>query len=179
MEIIAAVALLIGVVVLALLWSSKRAEAERIRSEQEWVAACNDSEVNQIVEQLCGDQLPSIETPRLSLQRGEFCFYVTEAGHYEMRTVTKRIEYAGITTSIRLKRGVYLRSGSFTPRRGTEEQLLFQDTGILYFTDKRLIFFGARKNVVITRKAILGVNPMRDAVEVEKTSGRNPVFVNK
>src|SRR5438128_2174314 len=76
-----AVALLIGVVVLACMWSSKQADAERIRYEQEWTAACNDPEVLKIVEELCGDQLPSIEVPPVSLQRGEFCFYITEVDH--------------------------------------------------------------------------------------------------
>jgi hypothetical protein len=96
-----------------------------------------------------------------------------------MRTVTKRINYAGVTTRVRLMRGVYLRSGSFIPQRITEEQLLFQDTGFLFFTNNRLIFNGCKKNVVLTRKTIVGINPKRDAIEVEKTAGRNPVFVNK
>jgi len=96
-----------------------------------------------------------------------------------MRTVTKRVEYAGVSTSLRLIKGVYLRSGSYTPRRVTEDQLLLQDTGALYFTNKRLIFCGLKKNVVVTRATILGITPMRDAIEIEKTSGRDPVFVNR
>jgi hypothetical protein len=123
--------------------------------------------------------LPSVHTPAVNLQSGEDCFYVTEADHYEMRTVTKQITYSGVTTRVRVMRGVYLRSGSFTPRRVTKDELTFLSTGILYFTNKRIIFMGSKKNLVLTRRSILGVNPMRDAIEIEKTSGRNPVFAIK
>jgi hypothetical protein len=123
--------------------------------------------------------VPSIDTPAVNLQKGEACFYVTATDHLEMRTVTKRIDYAGVTARVGVMRGVYIRSGSFTPRRVTREELTFQDAGTLYFTNKRMIFMGMKKNVVLTRKSILGVNPMRDAIEIEKTSGRNPVFMNR
>lgn len=176
---LSAVVAVVAAIALAQHSSKQRAEAQRVQSEAAWRAATNDPGVAYVVEQLSSHELPPLETPTLNLQRNEFCFYTTEAEYHEMRTVTKRIDYAGVTTRIRVMRGVYLRSGSFAPRRVTEDQLLLQDVGVLHFTNKRLIFLGGRKNITIPRTSILGIDPMRDAIEVQKSSGRNPVFVNR
>lgn len=73
-------------------------------------------------------------------------------------------------------KGVYYRVGSTRTARVTREVLRHIDTGTLYVTNKRLIFDGTRKNSVIRLPNILSVIPYSDGVEVEKTSGRNPIF---
>src|SRR5439155_15276805 len=100
-----------------------------------------------------------IDVP-INLQRGEICFHVLRVEHKELRTVTKRVNYAGYSTSIKVAKGVYLRSGSYVPQRVTNEEMVQIDSGILYFTNKRLIFDGAKKNLTLTKKTILSIDPM-------------------
>ena len=81
--ILGVIGLMIGLIVVAQLWSKKRDEAESVQAEQRWIAACNDPEVIRAVDDLSAERLRSIETPSLSLQRSEFCYYTTGVEHHE------------------------------------------------------------------------------------------------
>ena len=50
------------------------------------------------------------------------------------------------------------------------------ENGYIELENLRLIFDGARKNTVIRLANILSVTPYADAVGIDKTSGRNPIF---
>jgi hypothetical protein len=174
LAIFAVIALIVAVVI-GLVQSGK--EAERKANEERWLSACEDPEVKSEVKRLTEAALTPIDVP-INLQRGEICFHVILVEHRELRTVTKRVNYAGVSTSFKVAKGVYIRSGSYVPQRVTNEEMVYLDSGILYFTNKRLIFDGTKKNMTLTKKTILSIDPMRDAIEVQKSSGRNPFFIN-
>jgi hypothetical protein len=119
---------------------------------------------------------PEIAAP-INLQRGEVCHYYTATELNEMRTETVRTNYAGPSARIRIMKGVYYRIGSVRTERVTREVLRPVDSGTLYVTNKRLIFDGSRKNSTIRLSNILAITPYAGAVEVEKTTGRNPLFM--
>jgi hypothetical protein len=52
------------------------------------------------------------------------------------------------------------------------------DHGILYVTNKRLIFTGSRRaNTTIRLTSVLAITPYSDGVEIQKTTGRNQIFI--
>jgi hypothetical protein len=118
---------------------------------------------------------PNVSAP-INLQRDEVCHFSARAQVYEMRTETERTNSSGASVRIKIMKGVYYRVGTTSTQRITREVLRQIDTGTLYVTNKRLIFDGARKNSVIRLSAILSIVPYADGVEVEKSSGRNPIF---
>ncbi|MEA2488624.1 MAG: hypothetical protein QOH21_416, partial [Acidobacteriota bacterium] len=112
----------------------------------------------------------------INLQRDEVCHFSAAAQMYEMRTETQRVQYAGTSVRIKIMKGVYYRVGSTSVQRITREVLREIDRGTLYVTSKRVIFDGARKNTTIRLASVLSIVPYSDGVEIEKSSGRNPIF---
>jgi hypothetical protein len=118
---------------------------------------------------------PEVSVP-IALQKKEVCHFSCSARQFEMRTELVRVNYGGPSARIRIMKGVYYRFGSVQTQRITRDVLREVDAGDLYVTNKRVIFDGAKKNSVVRLSNILAITPYTDAVELEKTSGRNPIF---
>ena len=121
-------------------------------------------------------ELPVIQAD-INLQKNETCFIQTQADWHELRTVTKRINYAGPSARIKIMKGLSYRVGSVSVERVTSEHMQHLDSGTLYVTNKRLIFTGQKKNANIKLEKILSITPYSDGIEVVKDAGRNPVFI--
>lgn len=120
-------------------------------------------------------ELP-IKEVSIYLQQSERCYYTCNAEWFENRTVTKRINYGGPTARIKIMKGIYYKAGSMGVQRVTSEELQLIDHGQVYITNKRLIFFGSKKNTNIQLSKILSLNPYSDAVGIEKDTGRSPII---
>ncbi len=120
-------------------------------------------------------ELPAQQV-NIKLYKSETCYFEGTADWYELRTVTKRINYAGVGARVRIAKGVYYRVGTVAPQRITSEELTSIDYGTLYLTNKRVIFMGSKRNFTIRMERILGFTPYGDGVEIEKDAGRNPVL---
>ena len=118
-------------------------------------------------------ELPEISTD-IRLQRGEACYAIRDVDWYELRTVTKRVNYGGPTARIRIAKGLYYRVGSVSVQRVSEDVMKQIDSGRVYLTNKRLIFQGGQRNTTIALKKILGFNPFSNGVEIQKESGKSP-----
>jgi hypothetical protein len=118
---------------------------------------------------------PEVSAP-IALQKKELCHFSCSTTLHEMRTETVRTTYQGPSAHIRIVKGVYYRFGSVQAQRITRDVLRPIDSGALYLTNKRLIFDGEKKKSAIRFSNIFSITPYSDAIEVEKTSGRNPVF---
>jgi hypothetical protein len=110
----------------------------------------------------------------IALQKGEEAYFMTAARWAELRTKTVQVSYSGPTASIRIMKGVRWRVGTITPHRITEEQFTVLDSGRLYITNKRVIFRGAKRNVALPLKALLGIRVFADGIQLEKATGRSP-----
>ena len=117
--------------------------------------------------------LPAIPVP-ITLQRGEQCHYTTAVTWLEPRTVTRSVSYAGVSTSIRIARGVRFRLGNVAPVRHTVDRLTRIDAGPLYVTNRRLILCGASRNITVRLSSVLGFELYGNGVEIQKASGRPP-----
>ncbi len=120
--------------------------------------------------------IPVLKAEDVSLQKGEKCFFYTKCDFYEVRNVTKSINYSGYVHTIKVGRGCYYRSGTTYPERIKSKELMLLDAGALYLTNKRLIYVGSNKNISIRLTNILTLTPFSDGVEISKESGRNPIF---
>jgi hypothetical protein len=117
--------------------------------------------------------LPEVYAP-IALQRGERCHYSCTCSWRELRTRTRRIDYAGVTGSVRIAKGVRFRVGSIAPRRITSTELVEIAAGTLYITSKRLLLDGQSSNKTLTWRSAFGMEVFSDAIKVEKNSGKDP-----
>jgi hypothetical protein len=116
-----------------------------------------------------------VEVP-INLHRGERCHFSSGAIWYERRTITKSVRYAGIGGSLRIMKGLHYRSGSYQVQRITQEETRQISSGTVYITSKRIVFHGQPKSGAIRFDSIVSFIPYADGIEIEKTSGRNPIF---
>lgn len=120
-------------------------------------------------------ELP-VEEVDINMQKNEYCYFTNYADWLEQRTVTQRYNYGGPVFRAKIMKGVYYRAGSVKVQRITSEQLLEIDNGMVYVTNKRLIFVGNKKNTSIQISKILSITPYSDGVGIEKDSGKSPVI---
>lgn len=118
-------------------------------------------------------QLPSPIQTSLMLDAGEAVYYGVETTWHQHRLRTRA--YAGTSVSIPTGiKGVRFRFGSFSPVRTQEITPL--SSGILYVTDRRLLFNGAERNAAVPLKKIINCVVHSDCLRVEKSSGKDDFF---
>lgn len=120
--------------------------------------------------------LPILATD-ISLQKEEVCHFDSYCKWFEHRTVTKSISYSGLSTSIKITKGMRYRIGNITPHKVTSDMLMEIDNGHVFVTNKRIIFMGHKKNISIKYSSILAVTPYSDGVGIEKDSGKSPILI--
>lgn len=121
------------------------------------------------------NQLPlePISSGDLMVDAGESVYYALGTDWAQLRSRTKG--HSGMSMSIPAGiRGVRFRIGQTTPIRS--EELTVLASGMLYVTSKRLVFNGDRRNTNVTFRRMLGTAVFRDAIEIEKTTGRSDYF---
>jgi hypothetical protein len=157
-------------------WSSLNEIAKKL-----YVTIDTDEVFDEIIERMKlnwtvehGD-LP-VKQVDINLQKNENCYYYQKIDWLEIRKVTQRVDYGGLTYRFEIAKGLDYRVGSIHPQRITSDELQVIDTGTIYVTNKRLIFDGSLKNTNIPFGKILSITPYSDGVGIEKDSGRSPVF---
>ncbi len=115
--------------------------------------------------------LPS-ETVPISLQPGEQCTWSRSCDRYDYKAV-RSASYGGAGVSVRVAKGVTVRTGGgrITPRSHEEFQKI--DTGSLYLTTKRLVFIGARESLALRLGEIAAFKQNGCDIEIGRARGRN------
>jgi hypothetical protein len=119
--------------------------------------------------------LPPLVT-HFALAKGEQCYYAQPVDWYENRTVTKRVNYSGTAMRIKIMKGWYWNSGNYDVQRITQDVLTKIDTGVVYLTNKRILFDGTKKNQSIALDKIFDIVRYGDGIGIEKDTGRSPVL---
>lgn len=120
--------------------------------------------------------LPVIH-PDIVIQKSELCHIkIANVNWYELRSVRQRVSYSGYSTSFKIAKGFYLRSGSYRPQSYSVDTMKLIDTGTLYLTNKRIIFTGTKKNSNIRIDKILDFTPYSDGLEIGKDTGKSPTL---
>lgn len=104
----------------------------------------------------------------LKLQRDEFCFLVTPAIWKEEKTQTKRVNYGGVGLSLKVVKGVYVRTGTMGVQPVKESYLQEIIKGNMYITNKRIIFESNTGIKAIEIKKIMKVDTFKDAIAIHK-----------
>lgn len=110
----------------------------------------------------------------INLQKKESCYATREVSWYEIRKVTKRINYSGPTARLRIMKGVYWRVGSVGVQRVSEDVMSHIDSGTVYLTNKRVVFMGSKGNKTIRLPRILDYDVHTNGVSIEKDAGKSP-----
>jgi hypothetical protein len=126
--------------------------------------------------QISQGSLPESSTT-LHLSRGELCHAWEAAARHEVRSVTRRYDYSGPVVRVPIMKGVSWRFGSVTVNRVRQDQLTLLDTGIVYLTNRRVLFDGAHHTTVIPLGRVLRFTLLADGLQIEKASGRDQWFV--
>lgn len=119
-------------------------------------------------------QIPAIETD-LNLSANELCHYKSNAAWYELRKVTKRINYHGPILTIPIYKGIKYKLGSVSPSRVTKDEIQLIDTGVIYITNKRVIFVGNKGNKTILLSKILFIEATENGVVINKETRTSPI----
>lgn len=120
--------------------------------------------------------LPIIQS-NIVIQKSEVLhFKASHVSWYELRSVRQRVSYSGYSTSFKVAKGFYLRSGSYRPQSYSVDTMKLIDTGTLYLTNKRIIFTGTKRNSNIRIDKILNFTPYTDGVEIDKETGKSPTL---
>lgn len=112
----------------------------------------------------------------INLLKGEVCHFGCAANWHEYRSVTRRVNYAGPAVSVKIMRGVYYRAGSMSVQPVRSQELQLIGSGMLYLTNKRVIFVGDNKATTIRYNKIVTMNPYSNGVEIIKDAGKSPTI---
>jgi hypothetical protein len=119
--------------------------------------------------------LPVTDVP-ISLHGGETCHCSVKANYFENRTAYTRVSSGGLHLRTKILKGLYFDNRLYDVSRKPVEALMKVDSGILYLTNKRLIFMGAGRNMTIRLGSVLDIHPYRDGIGIDKDSGRMLIF---
>lgn len=120
--------------------------------------------------------LPIIKSDIIIQKSETLHFKVPHVNWYELRSVRQRVSYNSYSASFKVAKGFYLHSGSNRAQSYSVDTMKFIDTGVLYLTNKRIIFTGSKKNANIRIDKILDFKPYTDGVEIGKETGKSPTL---
>lgn len=118
----------------------------------------------------------TIEPSGIRLQKNEVCFYETPAVWSQLKIVKEHKGFIGSSIGFRVAKGVTLRVGRAFPVGNISEELVDICDGIFYVTNKKLQFIGSKRSTSITYKRLVNYNLFSDAIEFQKTTGKNDMF---
>jgi hypothetical protein len=125
--------------------------------------------------QIKNAELPVLQVP-IELHGGEVCHFSVRADYCENRTVYTRVTSSGPRFRTKILKGIYWDTRLYDVKRRPVEALTKLDSGVLYLTNRRLIFTGGAKNLNVKLTSILDIHPYSDGVGIDKDSGRRAVF---
>lgn len=111
------------------------------------------------------------------LARGEECYHSAGASWNQVRQVRERTGYVGGAVSFRVAKGVRFSVGRAVPTYNKYEGLMEISSGVLYVTNKKLIFRGSKKSTSVPFGKLIDYALYSDGIELHKTSGKPDVFL--
>lgn len=95
----------------------------------------------------------------------------------KLNRVTYRVNYSGLTSTIRIMRGVCYRVGSMRYDMISKEVLAAEDTGAFYMTSHRLGYIGTRKQFSVPFNKISSVELRQEGLYVFKDGRERPYII--
>ncbi|MCP0912885.1 MULTISPECIES: hypothetical protein [Legionella] len=124
-----------------------------------------------------------VEIPKES-HNLNICFNKEEVLHYgedaflcRIKKSIARINYSGISGSIKIVKGLRYKFGSFNLVQQVNEYVTPEDSGVFYITNQRIGFLGAKKQFTIKHSKIISFNLSQDGLLVFKEGKENPYIL--
>lgn len=124
--------------------------------------------------------LPSVENKNelnIIFKPNEILHYGASSQLNKIKKVTKRINYGGLTGSIKIMKGVRYRIGSIGVQTKTQEILDTEDVGILYITNQRIGFKGNKKQFNILFNKIISFELFSEGIFIFKQGKETPYIL--
>lgn len=123
-----------------------------------------------------------IPTPQHSglnviLKKGEVVHWLCPATLKKQKRITERMNYSGLTGSIKIMKGVRYRVGSIALAPQTREVMVDEDTGNFWLTNQRIGFLGSRKNFTMPYNKVLSFEVYKDGISIHKEGKEKPFIV--
>jgi hypothetical protein len=120
-------------------------------------------------------ELPEYDV-QIVLQAKEKCHLHYGAKWHEYRKVTRRIRYGGPTLRIKIMKGVYWRAGDIAVQSISEDVLTQIDSGVVFITNKRILFKGNMKSLSFNLNKIIDYVPYKNGIEIQRSTGKTIFF---
>jgi hypothetical protein len=111
------------------------------------------------------------------LKKEEKVHWLCAAQTLRHKSVTQRINYGGLTGSVRIAKGLRYRVGSLNVSRVTSDVLTVEDTGLLWITNKRIGFKGAKKDFAIAYEKVLSFDVSSAGMVIAKEGRDTPYII--
>ena len=123
--------------------------------------------------------LPTPEYSGLNiiLKKEEVVHWLCSATLKKRKRVVDRISYSGLSTSIRIMKGVRYRVGSIKLAPQTKDVMIDEDSGNFWLTNQRIGFLGHRKNFSLPYNKVLSFDLYRDGIAIHKEGRENPYII--
>lgn len=121
-------------------------------------------------QEILNGRLPILNTDKVFLKRGEKCHYIDKA-IYEKRTVRKRYVRRGHTY-----KGKYINWNDGQTDQVDNVQYSTH-RGILYLTNRRIIFVGEHEGFDERIENIIAVQPYSNCIEIQFSKAQYKIFV--
>lgn len=125
--------------------------------------------------------LPEAQDPNNELnvvfKKGEVLHFGSAAVLRKVKRVTDRINYGGLTASIKITKGLRYRVGSMKVSSVSREVLAAEDSGIFYVTNQRVGYIGARKQFSMPVGKILSFELRPEGIHIFKDGKEAPYIL--
>ena len=150
--------------------------AKRKKEEKELAEKEQKEELNRMIRQLEKEDLSKRAAliDGVNLKSNEFCYYTPKqrVKWQEQKTRTVRTNYSGLSSNIRIAKGLNYRMGSIkhNSNKVTEWKDVF--IGVPFLTNKRIIFVNENGMKVINLSNIVGIKAFSNGTHLYRESGK-------
>ena len=125
--------------------------------------------------------LPTIDNAQAEVnivfKEGEVLHWAVAASMMKRKKVTTRINYGGLTASVKIMKGVRYRVGSMGVQSVSKEIMDTEDTGVFYITNQRVGYIGYRKQFSFPFKKIGSLELRSDGLHIFKDGKEAPYIL--
>lgn len=124
--------------------------------------------IQDLLEGTIPDRLDIIGALPFNFQKNEVLVWLfQDVPYYERKTVTR---YVGRShgVSVRVAKGLYVRSGAFRGQPVKTDQVIHVDTGMVGITTKHIYFAGSTKSFRVNYGKIVSFEPYSDAIGIQR-----------
>lgn len=143
----------------------ERKEKEMEQLKKQWELKKKELEIN---------GLPILHIDTLKLTKNEVCHFVGDARFCKLKQQTVGYEGGSRGVSVRVAKGISLRFGNFRGHN-IRETVKEKTNGLIYLTNKKIVFSAITNSRVIKYKEIINLNAFENLLQIQ-TDERTYLF---